>query len=115
MRDHLAGCDMTVSRFRRREPGEAPTPMGGTDMTGRHEQRGQRFDRARSQEEPGAHSGAESQAQQRSVPGTASAKEGYQPERGTTAGKPLEGLETEERASQEEDEGGAGGGKSAGR
>ncbi|MGV9993700.1 hypothetical protein, partial [Streptomyces sp. NPDC003374] len=32
----------------------------------------------------------------RTVPGTASAKEGYQPERGTSAGDPLEGLESED-------------------
>ncbi|KUM73365.1 hypothetical protein J7F01_13085 [Streptomyces sp. ISL-22] len=82
-------------------------------MTGHHEHRGNRYDRARSQEEPGSHSGAESQAQERSVPGTAGAKEGYQPERGTTAGKPLEGIETEERASKKPD--GEGGGASADR
>ncbi|MFI5688021.1 hypothetical protein [Streptomyces sp. NPDC051636] len=54
-----------------------------------------RYTRARDQDEPGAHSGAESQARERTIPGTASAKEGYQTERGTTAGKPLEGVETE--------------------
>lgn len=73
-------------------------------MTGHSEHRGDRYDRARSQDEPGAHSGAESQAQERSVPGTAGAKEGYQPERGTTAGKPLEGVEREKRAPQEPDD-----------
>jgi hypothetical protein len=52
-------------------------------------------------EEPGAHSGGEQQARNRSVPGTASAKEGYQPERGTTAGKPLEGVEAPAEADRE--------------
>ncbi|KDN78442.1 hypothetical protein [Streptomyces coeruleorubidus] len=56
------------------------------------------YGRASDPEEPGSHSGAESQAQDRSIPGTASNKEGYQPERGTTAGTPLEGIETEEGA-----------------
>ncbi|MEU0004567.1 hypothetical protein ABZ079_09755 [Streptomyces sp. NPDC006314] len=66
-------------------------------MTDPKKHRGDRYDRARSNDEPGAHSGAESQAQERSVPGTASAKEGYQTERGTTAGNPLEGVEAAER------------------
>lgn len=70
-------------------------------MTGQKNHRGDRYDRARSHDEPGAHSGAESQAQERTVPGTASAKEGYQPEHGTSAGKPLEGVENEERARRE--------------
>ncbi len=35
------------------------------------------YERARSSEEPGAHSGSESQARERVVPGTASAREGY--------------------------------------
>ncbi|MEU2281527.1 hypothetical protein ABZ614_06055 [Streptomyces sp. NPDC013178] len=72
-------------------------------MTGQKDQRGDRYDRARSPDEPGAHSGAESRPQERSVPGTASAKEGYQPEQGTTAGKPLEGVETEERSRKDPD------------
>jgi hypothetical protein len=72
-------------------------------MTGQKSHRGDRYDRARSHDEPGAHSGAESQAQERSVPGTASAKEGYEREHGTTAGKPLEGVETEEGAPREQD------------
>ncbi|MGW5463964.1 hypothetical protein [Streptomyces sp. NPDC003996] len=65
-------------------------------MTGQNNHRGDRYDRVRSEEEPGAHSGSESQARERSLPGTASAKEGYQPERGTTAGNPLEGVEAAE-------------------
>ncbi|MFI7413060.1 hypothetical protein ACIBU0_30750 [Streptomyces sp. NPDC049627] len=65
-------------------------------MTEQKKDRGDRYDRARSDEEPGAHSGAESQARKRTVPGTASGTEGYQPERGTTAGKPLEGVEATE-------------------
>jgi hypothetical protein len=76
-------------------------------MTDEKSHRGDRYDRARSHDEPGAHSGAESQAQERSVPGTASAKEGYQPDRGTTAGKPLEGVEAEERDRREPDGDGA--------
>jgi hypothetical protein len=71
--------------------------------------RGDRYDRARSGEEPGAHSGAESQPRERTVPGTASAKEGYQPDRGTTAGKPLEGIEvTEDTRGEPEGEGDTG-------
>ncbi|MCX4703661.1 hypothetical protein OG252_48575 [Streptomyces sp. NBC_01352] len=64
-------------------------------MSSRKSHRGDRFDRARDHDEPGAHSGAESQARERSVPGTAGAKEGYQAEKGTAAGKPLEGVDTE--------------------
>jgi hypothetical protein len=71
-------------------------------MAGQKDHRGDRYDRARSQSEPGAHSGSEHQAQKRSVPGTASAREGYQPERGTTAGKPLEGVEAEDTAESNE-------------
>ncbi|CAL9336825.1 hypothetical protein [Streptomyces sp. enrichment culture] len=59
--------------------------------------------RALDPDEPGSHSGAESQAQDRSIPGTASSKEGYQPERGTTAGKPLEGIEAEEGTASDGD------------
>lgn len=75
-------------------------------MTGQKDHRGDRYDRARSPDEPGAHSGAESQARKRSVPGTASAEEGYQPERGTGAGQPLEGVETEDARQEPEGEGG---------
>ncbi|MEV5432685.1 hypothetical protein [Streptomyces sp. NPDC052701] len=59
------------------------------------DQQADKYARARSDEEPGSHSGSESQPQERSIPGTASAREGYQPARGTTAGKPLEGVEAE--------------------
>ncbi|MFF9086082.1 hypothetical protein ACF1BE_06655 [Streptomyces sp. NPDC014991] len=72
-------------------------------MTDRNEHRGDRFDRARSPEEPGAHSGSESQAQERVVPGTAGAKEGYRTEHGTTAGKPLEGVEAEDLPEGDQD------------
>ncbi|CAL9598059.1 hypothetical protein SUDANB58_05376 [Streptomyces sp. enrichment culture] len=68
-------------------------------MTGHddHREPGEnRYARARDSDEPGAHSGSESQARERTVPGTASAKEGYQTEHGTTAGNPLEGIETRE-------------------
>ncbi|WP_255305835.1 hypothetical protein [Streptomyces sp. Wb2n-11] len=43
---------------------------------------------------PGAHSGAERQAQERIVPGTASAHEGYPAKGGTADGEPLEGVES---------------------
>ncbi|MCG0068284.1 hypothetical protein L0F81_34335 [Streptomyces tricolor] len=62
------------------------------------------YARARGDEEPGAHSGGESQARERSVPGTASAKEGYQPEDGTVAGEPLRGVGREEREKEREQE-----------
>ncbi|MEV5884187.1 hypothetical protein AB0L74_15895 [Streptomyces sp. NPDC052020] len=68
-------------------------------MTGHddhREPRENRYSRARDQDEPGAHSGSESQARERTVRGTASAKEGYQTEHGTTAGNPLEGIESRE-------------------
>lgn len=51
------------------------------------------FARARDDEEPGAHSGFESQARERVVPGTASAAEGYGPSGGTASGDPLTGVE----------------------
>jgi hypothetical protein len=45
-------------------------------------------------DDPGAHSGAESEAQDRIVPGTASAAEGYaHTGEGTAAAAPLEGIE----------------------
>ncbi|MEU2055891.1 hypothetical protein [Streptomyces bungoensis] len=65
-------------------------------MTEPNDQRGNRYDRARGPDEPGAHSGAESQSRKRSVPGTASGPEGYRAEHGTTAGRPLEGVEAGE-------------------
>ncbi|QLE75669.1 hypothetical protein FGW37_32395 [Streptomyces rectiverticillatus] len=46
----------------------------------------------RDQRGPGAHSGQESQARERSVPGTASAREGYQTEGGTAHDEALEGV-----------------------
>ncbi|KMS92152.1 MULTISPECIES: hypothetical protein [Streptomyces] len=66
-------------------------------MTGHTDEPADRFARARDEEEPGAHSGSESQARDRTIPGTASAKEGYQPEEGTAAGEPLRGVGGEER------------------
>ncbi|MBT2384545.1 hypothetical protein [Streptomyces sp. ISL-11] len=50
------------------------------------------YKRARDEKEPGAHSGKESQARERTVPGTASAREGYQNEGGTARGEALEGV-----------------------
>ncbi|MFJ8585495.1 hypothetical protein ACIRD2_12685 [Streptomyces sp. NPDC093595] len=52
--------------------------------------------RKRAEEEPGAHSGAERQAGRRTVPGTASAAEGYRPGEGTGGGEPLKGVEADE-------------------
>ncbi|MGW0931064.1 hypothetical protein [Streptomyces sp. NPDC002644] len=46
---------------------------------------------------PGAHSGLEQEAQERVVPGTASATEGYSGG-GTGAGEPLKGVEDEDAA-----------------
>ncbi|MFF3905683.1 hypothetical protein ACFYZJ_06655 [Streptomyces sp. NPDC001848] len=74
-------------------------------MSDRKDDRGSGYARGRDPGEPGAHSGAESQARERTVPGTASAEEGYQTERGTTAGKPLEGVEKEERTRREPETG----------
>ncbi|UFR06688.1 hypothetical protein KBP30_38380 [Streptomyces sp. Go40/10] len=70
-------------------------------MTGRTDKPADPYARARGDEEPGAYSGGESQARERSVPGTASAREGYQPEDGTGAGEPLRGVDARER--EEED------------
>jgi hypothetical protein len=50
---------------------------------------------------PGAHSGQESPAQERIVPGTASAAEGYSSEGGTRQGDPLAGVEKEPRDAEE--------------
>ncbi|MFJ8645016.1 hypothetical protein ACIRNI_02630 [Streptomyces sp. NPDC093546] len=52
--------------------------------------------RERAENEPGAHSGAERQAGRRTVPGTASAAEGYRPGEGTGGGEPLKGVEADE-------------------
>lgn len=52
------------------------------------------YKRARSSDEPGADSGSESQARERVVPGTASAREGYH-HAGTGSGEPLAGVEAE--------------------
>jgi hypothetical protein len=45
---------------------------------------------------PGAHSGAEQREQQRIVPGTAGAAEGYSSGEGTGAGDPLKGVEADQ-------------------
>jgi hypothetical protein len=52
----------------------------------------ERYARARGDEEPGAHSGGESEARERIVPGTASAAEGYRTLGGTLHGEPLAGV-----------------------
>ncbi len=53
-------------------------------------------ERARSQEEPGASSGAESTAEDRAIPGTASSREGYQAEGGTAHDEALKGVEKQD-------------------
>ncbi|MGW7441618.1 hypothetical protein [Streptomyces sp. NPDC054849] len=53
------------------------------------------YTRAQDPEEPGAHSGAESQARERVIPGTASASEGYH-QAGTGEGDPLSGVRAEQ-------------------
>ncbi|GHF67961.1 hypothetical protein GCM10010218_56860 [Streptomyces mashuensis] len=64
------------------------------DRTTRSEQQERQEPRkARPDRGPGAHSGAEQQARERTVPGTASAREGYGPEGGTAGGEALEGVE----------------------
>ncbi|MFD7992052.1 hypothetical protein [Streptomyces mexicanus] len=52
------------------------------------------YRRARDEQEPGAHSGAESQARERTVPGTASAREGWT-KGGTAQGEALTGVEAQ--------------------
>src|SRR3954468_17860626 len=65
-----------------------------------------RYARARSDEEPGAHSGGEGQARERVLPGTASAAEGYpsQAGTGTAQGGPLAGVEKSAQAAQGDEE-----------
>ncbi|QTE02930.1 hypothetical protein [Streptomyces cyanogenus] len=75
-------------------------------MTEHTDEPADRYARARDDEEPGAHSGGESQARERTIPGTASAKEGYQPESGTVAGEPLRGVRAEEQQEEESRQGG---------
>jgi hypothetical protein len=73
-----------------------PSPPGeSTDRQpeGEDTDRQPGYARARDEEEPGAHSGQESQARERVVPGTASAAEGYGPSGGTASGEPLTGVE----------------------
>ncbi|TQJ90919.1 hypothetical protein [Streptomyces sp. SLBN-31] len=59
-----------------------------------------RYARARTDEEPGAHSGGESQARERVLPGTASAAGGYPSQNGTAQGDPLAGVEKSAQAAQ---------------
>ncbi|MEU7135977.1 hypothetical protein [Streptomyces sp. NPDC046261] len=59
------------------------------------------YERARSDEEPGAHSGKESRARERSIPGTASAREGYQNEGGTARGDALGGVQGRSRDTED--------------
>ncbi|MEU3522737.1 hypothetical protein AB0E62_02475 [Streptomyces sp. NPDC038707] len=75
-------------------------------MSGHTGEPADRYGRARDEKEPGAHSGSESQAHERTVRGTSSAKEGYQPDSGTTAGEPLRGVEAEDRRRDDRPRGG---------
>ncbi|MFG3227323.1 hypothetical protein ACGF07_21380 [Kitasatospora sp. NPDC048194] len=50
---------------------------------------------------PGGSSGREERAGDHAVPGTASMREGYQPESGTGSGSPLEGVEMDTDEEQE--------------
>ena len=50
---------------------------------------------------PGASSGGEQRPEQRVVPGTASAAEGYQPDQGTAGGSPLDGVEIDPAEAEE--------------
>ncbi|GAA1503165.1 hypothetical protein GCM10009730_02180 [Streptomyces albidochromogenes] len=63
--------------------------------------------RPRTEKGPGAHSGAERQAQERVVPGTASAREGYPAGGGTADGESLAGVESsgEDRSARRSGEG----------
>ncbi|MEU3778436.1 hypothetical protein AB0F11_35600 [Streptomyces sp. NPDC032472] len=72
------------------------------------------FARARDEAEPGAHSGSESQAHERTVPGTAGAREGYH-RAGTGSGEPLKGVEAEQDRPAREAGDEAGGGSRGGR
>ncbi|GLW73840.1 hypothetical protein Kpho02_61380 [Kitasatospora phosalacinea] len=56
---------------------------------------------------PGGSSGREQRAGKRTVPGTASAREGYDPGTGTAAGDPLTGVEADrDEADRDEESGG---------
>ncbi|MFF7857454.1 hypothetical protein [Streptomyces sp. NPDC007904] len=70
-----------------------PAPSGGERDDAAVPGEPDRYARARGDEEPGAHSGGESQARSRVVPGTASAGEGYRTHGGTAEAEPLAGVE----------------------
>lgn len=53
---------------------------------------------------PGAHSGQESPAQERVIPGTGSAAEGYGSDGGTRQGDPLAGVEAEPDDTEDADD-----------
>ncbi|MER6349826.1 hypothetical protein ACWC10_03960 [Streptomyces sp. NPDC001595] len=67
--------------------------MTATETPGPDQDRSDAYARARDEDEPGAHSGQESQARERVLPGTASAAEGYGSYGGTADGDPLSGIE----------------------
>ncbi|MEU2514653.1 hypothetical protein [Streptomyces syringium] len=62
----------------------------------RHQPKHTPRERARDEQEPGAHSGQESRPRERSVPGTASTREGYPTPGGTAHDEPLEGVRAHE-------------------
>jgi hypothetical protein len=53
---------------------------------------------------PGAHSGQESPAQERVIPGTGSAAEGYSSDGGTRQGNPLAGVEADPEDTEDSDD-----------
>lgn len=76
-------------------------------MSEKESRKPDREPRPRTEKGPGAHSGAERQARDRVVPGTASAAEGYRTPEGTAGGESLAGVESsdEERGARRSGEG----------
>ncbi|MGK5628851.1 hypothetical protein [Streptomyces sp. URMC 123] len=70
-------------------------------------------ERARDESEPGAHSGAESTARDRSIKGTASSTEGYRTKGGTGHGDALEGVREQPSGKDERRQGRRRGGRKA--
>ncbi|MEU1894168.1 hypothetical protein [Streptomyces pristinaespiralis] len=70
--------------------------MAGTENSSQNDrERGDREYEQRADRGPGAHSGREQQPQERTVPGTASATEGYE-SGGTAGGETLRGVQRDE-------------------
>ncbi|MGW7288409.1 hypothetical protein ACWGH4_23305 [Streptomyces sp. NPDC054847] len=73
--------------------------MAGTEKSLQNDrERHQDRERREADRGPGAHSGREQQPQERTVPGTASATEGYN-SRGTGSGESLEGVQKDDEES----------------